>query len=140
MLTLSWRRSLSYRNQSTDLQSNSLDRFLYDSDLRHKRGNQFLILPSVRNCRVVFSLCKQDFMSCRIIFLDWHNNTNLVPFLKFSRKKKIFLQGATVSKIKISLSRNETSSLNCFVCVAPYKKRCRNQVGQFKSDQKYFAI
>ena len=32
-LTLSWRRPLSYRNQS--------DRFLYDNDLRHERVNAF---------------------------------------------------------------------------------------------------
>ena len=36
-LTLSFRRSLSYRNQSIDLQSKSMDWFLYDSDLRHER-------------------------------------------------------------------------------------------------------
>ena len=36
-LTLSWRRSLSYRNQSNDLQSISMGWFLYDRDLRHKR-------------------------------------------------------------------------------------------------------
>ena len=36
-LTLSWRRSLSYRNQSTDLQSKSMNWFLYDKDLRHER-------------------------------------------------------------------------------------------------------
>ena len=31
-LTLSWRRSFSYRNQSIGLQSKSMDRFLYDKD------------------------------------------------------------------------------------------------------------
>ena len=36
-LTLSWRRPLSYRNQSIDLQSKSMDWFLYDKDLRHER-------------------------------------------------------------------------------------------------------
>ena len=35
-LTLSWRRSLSYRNQSIDLLCKSMDWFLYDNDLRHK--------------------------------------------------------------------------------------------------------
>ena len=39
-LTLSWRRPLSYRNQSTDLQSKSMDWFLYDNDLRHERVNK----------------------------------------------------------------------------------------------------
>ena len=38
-LILSWRRPLSYRNQSIDLQSKSMDWFLYDNDLRHERVN-----------------------------------------------------------------------------------------------------
>ena len=40
-ITFSWRRSLSYRNQSIDLQSKSMDWFLYDKDLRHERLNSF---------------------------------------------------------------------------------------------------
>ena len=36
-LTLSWRRPLSYRNQSIDLLGKSVDWFLYDNDLRHER-------------------------------------------------------------------------------------------------------
>ena len=36
-LTLSWWRTLSYRNQSIDLQSKSMDWFLYDDSLRHER-------------------------------------------------------------------------------------------------------
>ena len=38
-LTLSWRRSLSYRNQFIDFQSKLVDLFLYDRDLRHERVN-----------------------------------------------------------------------------------------------------
>ena len=38
-LTVSWQMSLSYRNQNTDLQSNSMNWFLYDRDLRHERFN-----------------------------------------------------------------------------------------------------
>ena len=37
ILTLSWRRFLWYRSQSTDFQSKSMDWFLYDRNLRHKR-------------------------------------------------------------------------------------------------------
>ena len=38
LLTLSWwRRSLWYRNQSIDLQSKSMDWFLFDNGLRHER-------------------------------------------------------------------------------------------------------
>ena len=36
-LTLSWRRPLSYRNQSIDLQDKSMDWLLYDNGLRHER-------------------------------------------------------------------------------------------------------
>ena len=36
-LTLSWRGPLSYRNQSIDLQSRSMDWFLYDNGFRHER-------------------------------------------------------------------------------------------------------
>ena len=36
-LTLSWRRPISYRNQSTELRSKSMDWFLYDNGLRHER-------------------------------------------------------------------------------------------------------
>ena len=39
-LTVLWRRSLSYRNQSIDLQSKLLDWFLYDRDLSNKRVKQ----------------------------------------------------------------------------------------------------
>ena len=36
-LTLSWRRPISYRNQSIDLRSKSMDWFLYDISLRHEK-------------------------------------------------------------------------------------------------------
>ena len=38
-LTLSWRRPISYRNQSTDLLCKSMDWFLYDIGLHHERVN-----------------------------------------------------------------------------------------------------
>ena len=41
VLTLSWRMSLSYTNQSIDLQSKSMGWFLYDRDLRHERVKFF---------------------------------------------------------------------------------------------------
>ena len=39
-LRLSWRRSLLYRNQCTDLRSKSLDWFLYSKDICHERVNK----------------------------------------------------------------------------------------------------
>ena len=44
ILTLSWRGSLSYRNQSIDLQSKSMGWFLYDNGLRHERVKDGIIL------------------------------------------------------------------------------------------------
>ena len=46
-LTLSWRRPLSYRNQSIDLLCKSMDWFLYDNGLRHERVNR---LPPLYKC------------------------------------------------------------------------------------------
>ena len=42
-LILSWWRPLSYRNQSTDLGSKSMDWFLYDNGLCHERVNYLMI-------------------------------------------------------------------------------------------------
>ena len=47
LLTLSWRRPLSYRNQSIDLQSKSMDWFLYDNGLRHERVNKVALHCSI---------------------------------------------------------------------------------------------
>ena len=43
LLTLSWRRSLTYRNQSVDSQSKSVDWILYDRDLRHERVGRWVL-------------------------------------------------------------------------------------------------
>ena len=41
IITLSWRRSPSYRNQSIDWQRKSMDWFLYDRDLDHERVDEW---------------------------------------------------------------------------------------------------
>ena len=41
LLTLSWRGLLSYRNQSIDLQSKSMDWFLYGNGLRYEKFKPF---------------------------------------------------------------------------------------------------
>ena len=50
LLTLSWRRPLSYRNQSIDLQSKSVDWFLYDNSLRHERVNKVTQIVTLYQC------------------------------------------------------------------------------------------
>ena len=42
-LTLSWRRPLSYRNQSIDLLCKSMECFLYDNGLRHERVKRLAV-------------------------------------------------------------------------------------------------
>ena len=65
-LTLSWQRSLSYRNQPIDLQSKSMTCFLYDRDLRHEWDNIFEVLQNRpgrgRDKRVVFQ--KSQIQKC----------------------------------------------------------------------------
>ena len=48
-LTLSWRRSLSCRNQSIDLQSKSMDWFPYDRDLRQERVKMYFMSSEKEN-------------------------------------------------------------------------------------------
>ena len=79
-LTLSWRRSLSYRNQSIDLQSKSMDRFLYDRDLRHERVN---VLKWTEH--FLRTIC--------------HALRDLTPFVQFKRREKQPLKSVTFSKI-----------------------------------------
>ena len=49
LLTFSWRRVLSYRNQSIDLLCKSMDWFLYGNALRHERVERKEILPATKN-------------------------------------------------------------------------------------------
>ena len=48
-LTLSWRRSLSCRNQSIDLESKSMDWFPYDRDLRQERVKMYFMSSEKEN-------------------------------------------------------------------------------------------
>ena len=62
-LTLSWRGLLSYRNQSIDLQSTSMNWFLYDNDHRHERVKRTLksfktyILKGINNKSAITLIC-----------------------------------------------------------------------------------
>ena len=55
-LSLSLRRSLSYRNQSTDLFSKSIDCFLYDKDLGHEKVTETLLLLLKLYIQLLFGL------------------------------------------------------------------------------------
>ena len=58
-LTLSWRRALSYKNQSIDFVCKSVDCFLYERDLRHERN-------SIITVRLGISEYFSQELSCRI--------------------------------------------------------------------------
>ena len=71
-LTLSWRRPISYWNQSIDLLRKSMDWFLYDIGLRHERVKQKSIVSfvtnSTLNCEANSGHCKTSMMEyfCKI--------------------------------------------------------------------------
>ena len=70
-LTLSWRRPLSYRNQFIDLQSKSMDWFLYDNGLSHERVNSNLIFCSIKS---FFTGLIKSFSKANVLFacrLTW---------------------------------------------------------------------
>ena len=50
VVTLSWRRSLSHRNQLIDLLSKSMDWFLYDRDFHHERIKMITVLMFWMGC------------------------------------------------------------------------------------------
>ena len=79
LLTFSWLRSLSYRNQSTDLQFKSMDWFLYGRDLGHERvktpatllkgdSNIGVCLGNLRNTFFTKHLRGRCFWCC---FISW---------------------------------------------------------------------
>ena len=97
-LTLSWRGPLSYRNQSIDLQSKSIDLSLYDNSLRHERVKGTLPM--------VFS--KIILISSRFIFLSVTTSNNSINVCKtfrasFSTIVNIFLY--TKSQIHVISGR-----------------------------------
>ena len=59
-LTLSWRRPISYRNQSIELQSKSMDWFLYHSGLRHERVRSLIF----QNCLDIVCTSLEKCFSC----------------------------------------------------------------------------
>ena len=73
-LTLSWRRSQSYRNQSIDLLCKSIDQSLHDWDLRHEKAKW---KPQSISVKAAFHFSNRPFsanlgfQSSRRFFLSW---------------------------------------------------------------------
>ena len=77
-LTFSWRRFLSYTNQSMDLQSKSMDWFLYDRDLRHKK--ELRATSKVWNPRLDFFTGKFKFVAQRPDAVAWRGSAIKQPW------------------------------------------------------------
>ena len=81
ILTLSWRGPLLYRNQSIDLQSKSMDWFLYDNDLRHERVKIKNLYPF----SLLANMMKSLLFSCRFAISQkilWRHLWSLITFLR----------------------------------------------------------
>ena len=70
-LSLSWRRLLSYRNQSIDLQSKSMDWFLCDNGLRPERVNSLNLNRSKPKRWYVFYLNVLTSLSKKLFNWKW---------------------------------------------------------------------
>ena len=115
-LTLSWWISLSYRNQSIDLQSKSIDSFLHDTDLRHQRVNQ--ILSDAPCCHFDVS---QKFYIASATFYQYlavthqpiikGSSTSNIIFSRFS-KQKFLIKPCTANNVLGK--KNKSSKRNQF--------------------------
>ena len=83
-LILSWQRRLSYRSQSIDLQSKSVDWFLYDNGLRHERVKVIML-----------NLMMSDTVSLYLIFI-------CLPYALFPIHPEYFEIFACVCKTKLN--------------------------------------
>ena len=82
-LILSWRRPISYRNQSIDLLCKSMDWFLYDIGLRYERVKKVLRIIFRSNCSELF--CKKGVLKNFAILLKKRFQQRRFPvnFAKF---------------------------------------------------------
>ena len=131
-LILSWRKSLPYRNQSTDLIWKSIVWFLFDKDLRHERVKTLFIhhAPKVCFLHVVkqnsfFFYCLFPFFYLALFFHEYSRLTrqqvkgkpiSWYPFYHFHPLHRRHLDiskviAAESSPMRIAGSRNRTLNL-----------------------------
>ena len=85
-LTLSWRRSLSYKNHSIDLLCKSVDWFLYDNGLRQERVKHFI--PS--HFKALLLQTHQNKHFVKIIWLNFQCSCCCKFMRKFRRTQQIY--------------------------------------------------
>ena len=97
-LTLSWRRPISYRKQSSDLRSKSMDWFLYDNGLRHERVNYFRrkakskMFDRVLNIHLV--VCITNFLIFKLLYYisNFHIFVKTLPGISTAQKWKFSIK------------------------------------------------
>ena len=124
-LTLSWRRPLSYRNQSIDLQGKLMDWFLYDNGLHHERVKNWCAIPFLKiqkkNSRFVETLncspasskdsrCKiaNNYISTEQNFhinlqTHFHDSSNYEVLLTFTRLMEVLMAKFGQSGIRVEV-------------------------------------
>ena len=110
-LTLSWRRSLSYRNQSNDLLCKSMDWFLYDNGPRHERVKEHLVAFSL----TLFAYTSKLSLQSKINFFI----TNVCHFIHHARRKTTIIYKRGVQKIIAKEYKgrffNDYVEVSCFI-------------------------
>ena len=115
-LTLSWRRPLSYRNQSIDFLCKSIEWFLYDNGLRHERVKEIhrlwkeinsLLSKEMPNSKKISSSVRLP----QILLNIWTSCCNLktrrlgailcVVFVLFLFWKELFCQTKNLTELKM---------------------------------------
>ena len=80
-LTLSWRRPISYRNQSIDLLCKSMDWFPYDNGPRHERVNALFFYYSACSLKWIHKKCNGKILSDDLLWRTGLENDNGELFL-----------------------------------------------------------
>ena len=85
IITLSWQTSLSFRNQSIDLLSKSMNWFLYDKDLRHERDEGklkfFLVVVFFSQIwQQIFFIEHFRLLSVYLVLLFFKNSVFIKPY------------------------------------------------------------
>ena len=99
-LTFSWRRSLSYRNQSIDLLCKSMEWFLYDRYLRHERVKQ--PFSSKISKKYLKSLFSGFILVLNKVFYS-HNQSAWSRFVQKKSREMSFVTGLCSSSIRLTL-------------------------------------
>ena len=105
-LTLSWRRPISYRNQSTDLLCNSMDWFLYDIGLRHERVNWEFTVSQLINDNILLKntskKMKINEITDQVNIICTLSPENYIRFLALPRYEGLKICGV---RIRLVISR-----------------------------------